>query len=84
MHSSRMHTICSSGHLLGGGGVSSWGSAPGGCLLLGGVCSWGMSALGECLLLGGVCPQGNVCSWGDVVLQHALRQIPPMWTDRHL
>ena len=72
MHSSRMHTVHSSGRILGGGlllvGVCSWGvSALGGCLLLGDVCSWGVSALGGCLLLEGVCSWG-VCSWGWCLL----------------
>ena len=63
MHSSRMRTVRSSGHL--SGGVCS-----GGCLLpggvsapRGGVCSWGVVCSGGCLLLWGVC-LGGVCSWG--------------------
>ena len=52
MHYSRMHTVRSSGRILGGGSASGM-SAPGGCLLLEGVSA-----------PGGVCSQG-VCSWGD-------------------
>ena len=63
----------------------------GGCLLLGGGCL----LIGVCLLpgVGCVSAPGVVCSGGClpqgsapgvVVFQHALRQTPPMWTDRHL
>ena len=68
MHSSRMRTVRSSGHILeggrclpGGGLLRGGVSAPGvgvgrvcsgGCLLLGGVCSWGCLLLEGCLLPG--------------------------------
>ena len=83
MHSSRMHTVRSSGHILGGV------SAPGGCLL-GGVCSWGVSALGGFLLWEGgllwvgLLP-GGLLGGGGVVSQHALRQTrPPPSVDREM
>ena len=72
MHSSRMHTISSSGRILGGvysGGCLLWGvGVCSGGVCLGGVCSggcllWGMSALGGCLLLGGVYSMGCLL-WG--------------------
>ena len=62
LYSSRMHTVCSSGRLLGGcllwGGVCvcSGGVCSQGSVCSGGVCSQGVvSALGGCLLLGGGC-----------------------------
>ena len=79
----------------GGGGVCSGVSAPrgvysGGCLL------WGVSALvgllrsgGGSTARGGVvsAPEGGVCSRGSAlggVSQHALRQTPPLLTERRL
>ena len=67
MHSSRMRSVRSSDHILGGGvsapgGVYSRGvSAPGGCLL-----PVGVSAPGGCLLPGGSALGGGVCSRGGV------------------
>ena len=67
--------VCSQGRC-----VCSWGgevstlegvSAPGGVYFGGDVCSWRGVCSRRCLL------------WG-VVSQHALRQTPPMWTDRCL
>ena len=85
MHSGRMRTVRSSGHLTGGGG----GLLRGGCLLKGGVYSGGYLLLGGggfcsggCLLGGCLlersAPGGGrgVCSWGVCVSQHALRQTP--------
>ena len=74
----------------GGGGVS----APGGVLVVStprgvpglgempGPGGGGVYSQGGCLVLGGCLVPGGVCSGG--VSQHALRQTPPMWTDRHL
>ena len=71
MHSSRMRTVCSSSHLLGGEM-----SAPGRCVCSWGFCSggsapggvsaprWGGCSLGGLLLVGGLLP-GGVCS-GEV------------------
>ena len=81
MHSSRMCTVHSCGHILGGcllGGVSAWGgvcsggsvprgvSAPGGVCL--GVSAWRVSAPG-----GGI----PACTEADT-------PTPPLWTDRRL
>ena len=45
MHSSRMRTVCCSGHLMGGGGCLLRGCLPGGgCLTAGWVSAWGVSA----------------------------------------
>ena len=74
MHSSGMRT----GRSL----TVCWSLLPGG-----GVCSRGIYSGGECLLLGGCLVLGSVCSggvWSGGVSQHALRQTPPLWTDRCL
>ena len=75
MHSSRMHTIRSSGRL-------SWGvSAPGGY-----VCSRGCVCSGGCLLrgvsaLGGSAPGGLLVGGGIPACTEA---DTPLWTDRRL
>ena len=93
MHSSRMRTVCSSGHIWGGGsarggvclqGVCSWVVSA-----LGGVCLWGVSASGGVSALGGVCcrgvsaPRGCLLRGVYVVSQHALRQTPPPCGQTH-
>ena len=41
-------------------------------------CAGGCLVPGGCLLLGVSAPRGSAWSWGVVVSQHALRQIPPV------
>ena len=66
MHSSRMRTVRSSGHLLGGGSAPGGrgGSASGGSSQREGVCcGWGVCSQGVSAP-GGVCSGGCVCSRG--------------------
>ena len=85
MHSSRMHTVCSSSRL--GGGVTARGSTcpggcicPGGCTCWGSTCPGGVPAQGRCTCQevpaqGGVPARGSTClggvpaRWGDVPAQ---------------
>ena len=82
MHSSRMRTICCSGHLIGGvcpGGVSAWGCLPNGvsargCLPGGSVCPGGCLSRRVCLPRGclPVHPEGVHLPPADRVLDTRL------------
>ena len=85
MHSSRMHTLRCSGHMLVEGGVCPGGVCPGvsakGCLPRGISAQGGVWTRGVCLW-SGVPPGGGCLRRGMCVSQHALRQTPPpLWTE---
>ena len=92
MHSSRMHTVCSSGHILGRvylvlGGVPGPGgcTCPGGVPGLGGVpgpggCTW---SRGVYLPGGCTCPGGCTWSGGCTCPEGTWSGTPPSPVDRH-